>query len=94
MEHIVDTVIYLETETTHNYCILRAIKNRFGSVNELGIFEMTGQGFKEIKNPSAIFINTEDQEITGSAISCIIEGTRPFLVEVQALVTKTIFGYP
>jgi DNA repair protein RadA/Sms len=94
LEHIVDTVIYLETETTHNYRVLRAIKNRFGSINELGIFEMTSQGFKEIDNPSAIFINTRDQEITGSAISCIIEGTRPFLVEVQALVTKTIFGYP
>lgn len=94
LEHIVDTVIYLESETTHDYRILRAIKNRFGSVNELGIFEMTGSGFKEITDPGAIFIDIGDQKITGSVISCIIEGTRPFLIEVQALVTKTIFGYP
>lgn len=94
LEHIVDTVIYLETETANNYRVLRATKNRFGSVNELGIFEMTNTGFKEITNPSAIFIETGEQKITGSVISCIIEGTRPFLVEIQALVTKTVFGYP
>jgi len=94
LEHIVDTVIYLETETAHNYRILRATKNRFGSINELGIFEMTGSGFKEITNPSAVFIEQSEQKITGSVISCIIEGTRPFLVEIQALVTKTVFGYP
>ena len=94
LEHIVDTVIYLETETAHNYRILRATKNRFGSINELGIFEMTGSGFKEIINPSAIFIETGQQKITGSTISCVMEGTRPFLVEIQALVTKTVFGYP
>ncbi len=94
LEHIVDTVIYLETETAHDYRILRAAKNRFGSTNELGIFEMTGAGFKEITNPSAVFIDTNQQKITGSVISCIIEGTRPFLIEIQALVTKTVFGYP
>lgn len=94
LEHIVDTVIYLETETAHNYRVLRATKNRFGSINELGIFEMTGVGFKEISNPSAIFIETSQGKISGSVISCIIEGTRPFLVEIQALVTKTVFGYP
>ncbi len=94
LEHIVDTVIYLETEARHNYRILRATKNRFGSVNELGVFEMTGAGFKEIKNPAAIFLETSEQKITGSVISCIMEGTRPFLVEIQALVTKTVFGYP
>lgn len=94
LEHIVDTVIYLETDTSSNYRILRATKNRFGSVNELGIFEMTASGFKEITNPSAIFIEAGDQKISGSVLSCIIEGTRPFLVEIQALVTKTIFGYP
>lgn len=94
LEHIVDTVIYLETETAHDYRILRATKNRFGSVNELGIFEMTSKGFKEITNPGAVFLEKSDQNITGSAISCIIEGTRPFLVETQALVTKTVFGYP
>jgi len=94
LEHIVDSVIYLESETTHNYRILRATKNRFGSINEIGIFEMTGSGFKEITNPAAIFIETAEQKIAGSVISCIIEGTRPFLIEIQALVSKTVFGYP
>ena len=93
LEHIVDTVLYLETETGHGYRILRAAKNRFGSINEIGIFEMTATGFKEIINPSSIFIE-QNQSFTGSVISCIIEGTRPFLIEVQALVTKTVFGYP
>lgn len=94
LEHIVDTVIYLESETKNDYRILRATKNRFGSVNELGIFEMTGDGFVEIKNPSSIFLDSHDGGISGSVISCIMEGTRPFLVEIQALVTKTVFGYP
>ncbi len=94
LEHIVDTVIYLETESRQEFRILRATKNRFGSINELGIFEMTGEGFKEIKNPGAIFLETAQDKISGSVISCIIEGTRPFLVEIQALVTKTVFGYP
>lgn len=94
LEHIVDTVLYLETENIHNYRILRAEKNRFGSVNEIGIFEMTGAGFKEIKNPSAIFLEVNAEKISGSCISSVMEGTRPFLVEIQALVTKTIFGYP
>jgi len=94
LEHIVDTVIYLEAETANNYRILRATKNRFGSVNELGIFEMTGSGFKEVANPGAVFIETGEQKITGSVISCLMEGTRPFLVEIQALATKTVFGYP
>ena len=94
LEHIVDTVVYLETETAHDYRILRATKNRFGSINELGIFEMTGTGLKEIINPAAIFIDKEEHRISGSVISCIMEGTRPFLIEVQALVTKTAFGYP
>ncbi|MEI7620568.1 MAG: DNA repair protein RadA [Candidatus Falkowbacteria bacterium] len=94
LEHIVDTVIYLETETLNNYYILRASKNRFGSVNELGILEMTGSGFREVANPTAVFIAENDRGLAGSVISCIIEGTRPFLVDIQALVTKTIFGYP
>ncbi len=94
LEHIVDTVVYLETETLNNYYILRASKNRFGSVNELGILEMTGSGFKEVANPTAVFLEENDRGLAGSVISCIIEGTRPFLVDIQALVTKTIFGYP
>lgn len=94
LEHIVDTVLYLEQETARGYQLLRASKNRFGSTNEIGVFEMTQKGFKEITNPSAIFLDETVSRSSGSATSCIIEGTRPFLVEVQALVTKTIFGYP
>lgn len=93
LEHLVDTVLYLEAESGHDYRILRASKNRFGSANEIGVFEMTGGGFKEVTNPSLIFME-KNQSLAGSVISCIMEGTRPFLVEVQALVTKTVFGYP
>jgi DNA repair protein RadA/Sms len=94
LEHIVDTVIYLEAEVKNDYRILRATKNRFGSVNEIGIFEMTGQGFQEMKNPSSIFLDSHEGGISGSVVSCLMEGTRPFLVEIQALVSKTVFGYP
>lgn len=94
LEHLVDTVLYLEQETARGYQLLRASKNRFGSTNELGIFEMTNKGFKPITNPSAIFLDETLSATGGSATSCIIEGTRPFLIEVQALVTKTVFGYP
>lgn len=94
LEHLVDTVLYLEQETARGYQLLRASKNRFGSTNELGIFEMTGQGFIPVKNPSSVFLEGENQAASGSAISCVIEGSRPFLVEIQALVTKTVFGYP
>lgn len=94
LEHIVDTVLYLESETNNNYCLLRATKNRFGSVNELGILEMTGAGFQEVKNPSLIFVESGLNNLAGSVVGCVIEGTRPFLVDMQALVTKTIFGYP
>lgn len=93
LEHIVDTVLYLEAETGRDCHILRAAKNRFGSVNEIGIFTMTAAGFKEIANPSLIFLQKEKSP-AGSVVSCVIEGTRPFLIEVQALVTKTSFGYP
>lgn len=94
LEHIVDVVIYLEADTAGDYRILRAAKNRFGSVNELGVFEMTGEGLKEIKNPSLIFLDKESDNIPGSVISSIMEGTRPFLVNIQALASKTVFGYP
>jgi DNA repair protein RadA/Sms len=93
LEHIVDTVIYLESDN-QDYRILRTTKNRFGSINELGVFEMTSSGYREIKNPSLIFLGDGDQKIAGTAISSIMEGTRPFLAEIQALVTKTVFGYP
>ncbi len=94
LEHIVDTVLYLETETNNNYSLLRTTKNRFGSLNELGVLEMTGRGFQEVKNPSLVFVEESLKNISGSVISCVLEGTRPFLADLQALVTKTIFGYP
>ena len=94
LEHIVDTVLYLENESNQSYCLLRAAKNRFGSVNELGVLEMTGAGFKPVANPSLIFVESSVQDISGSAIGCALEGTRPFLIDLQALVTKTVFGYP
>ena len=94
LEHIVDTVIYLETDSSQNYRFLRATKNRFGSTNELGIFEMTAQGLAPIANPTGIFLEATGPAASGSVISAVVEGTRPFLVEVQALVSKTVFGYP
>jgi len=95
LEHIVDAVINLETQKNSELRILRAQKNRFGAVSEIGVFEMTSKGFKEIKNPSAVYIEEGvKQSIPGSVVSCVIEGTRPFLVEIQALVSKTVFGYP
>ncbi len=94
LEHIVDTVLSLENEPGSNYCLLRTSKNRFGSVNELGVLEMTGAGFIEAKDPSSVFLGSGTMSIPGSAIGCILEGSRPFLVNIQALVTKTVFGYP
>lgn len=94
LEHIVDTVLYLEAETNNNYCLLRASKNRFGSTNELGIMEMTSSGFIEVKNPSLVFIDASHIDLAGSVIGCVLEGTRPFLVDIQSLVSKTVFGYP
>lgn len=94
LEHIVDTVLSLENESGSNYCLLRASKNRFGSVNELGVLEMTGTGFIEAKDPSSVFLGSGADAISGSVIGCVLEGTRPFLVNIQALVTKTVFGYP
>lgn len=94
LEHIVDTVLSLEHESGSSYSLLRASKNRFGSINELGILEMTSAGFIEAKDPSSIFLETKNPPIAGSVITCILEGSRPFFVNIQALVTKTIFGYP
>lgn len=94
LEHIVDTVLSLESEPGSNYCLLRASKNRFGSVNELGVLEMTGKGFVEAKDPSSVFLGAGASAIAGSVIGCVLEGSRPFLVNIQALVTKTVFGYP
>ncbi len=92
LEHIVDTVLYFEGDKEGQFRILRAIKNRFGATNELGIFEMTGNGLKEVENPSSIFIS--DIMAPGAVIVSVIEGSRPFLVEVQALTSPTFFNYP
>jgi len=94
LEHIVDTVLYLESEKGGHYRMLRTTKNRFGCTNELGIFEMTSTGLMEVENPSSCFLDAGLSNSPGSVISCVIEGTRPFLVEIQALVSKTVFGYP
>ncbi|MDD2680549.1 MAG: DNA repair protein RadA [Patescibacteria group bacterium] len=94
LEHIVDTVLSLENEPGSNYCLLRTSKNRFGSVNELGVLEMTGTGFIEAKDPSSVFLGAGATAIPGSVIGCVLEGSRPFLVNIQALVTRTVFGYP
>ena len=92
LEHMVDTVLYFEGERQHTFRILRAVKNRFGSTNEIGIFEMQSQGLVEVTNPSEIFLEERLEGATGSAIVVSMEGTRPILVEIQALVTPTIFG--
>ena len=92
MEHIVDTVLYFEGERNQSYRILRAIKNRFGSTNERGVFEMTETGLAEVENPSAMMLSGRMSDVSGGCITCIIEGTRPILAEVQGLVAATGFG--
>ncbi len=94
LEHIVDTVLYFEGERNQSYRILRAIKNRFGSTNEIGVFEMRENGLFEVENPSAMMLSGRRPEVSGGCITCMIEGTRPILSEVQALVTTTGFGNP
>lgn len=94
LEHLVDTVLYLEGDRWHQFRILRAIKNRFGSTDEVGIFSMEEDGLAEVKNPSEAFLAGREAGVPGSAVTCLVEGTRPLLVEIQALVTKTNFGYP
>jgi DNA repair protein RadA/Sms len=94
LEHLVDTVVSFEGDRHHAYRILRATKNRFGSTNEIGVFEMAGAGLVEVPNPSAAFLSERPEAAPGSAVVCAIEGTRPLLVEVQALVSPTHFGMP
>lgn len=94
LEHIVDTVIQFEGDTKQNYRILRAQKNRFGSTNEIGIFNMHSNGLVEVKNPSELFLSERDKKISGNSIAACIEGTRPILIEVQALVTPSHYGNP
>lgn len=92
LEHMVDTVLYFEGDKHHSFRILRAVKNRFGSTNEIGIFEMQEHGLQEVQNPSQIFLEERLEGATGSAIVVSMEGSRPILVEIQALVTPSVFG--
>ncbi len=94
LEHMVDVVLYLEGERYLSYRVLRGVKNRFGSTNEIGMFEMEGEGMKEILNPSEVLISERDEDPAGSVIVATMEGTRPILVELQALTTQTVFGFP
>ncbi len=94
LEHMVDTVLYFEGENSASYRILRAVKNRFGSTNEIGVFEMESDGLKEVLNPSDYMLKGRPQDEPGSVVSVVLEGTRPMLVEVQALVCKTNFNMP
>lgn len=94
LEHIVDAVIQFEGESNHSFRILRAQKNRFGSTNEIGIFEMHEEGLTEVKNPSELFLSERGTKISGSVVTASIEGTRPLLLEVQALVTPSNYGNP
>ncbi len=94
MEHIVDTVLYFEGDRINSYRILRAIKNRFGSTNEIGVFEMLENGLVEVENPSAMLLSGRISGVSGSSVSCVMEGSRPIFAEVQGLVTPTGFGNP
>ena len=94
LEHMVDTVLYLEGERYFSYRILRGVKNRFGSTNEIGMFEMKNEGMIEINNPSSILISERDGNPPGSVIVPSMEGTRPILIELQALTTPTVYGMP
>jgi DNA repair protein RadA/Sms len=93
LEHIVDTVLYFEGDRFAIYRILRAVKNRFGSTNEIGVFEMSQAGLKEVQNPSEIFLSERPKDVSGSVVVSILEGSRPLLVEIQALVSRSSFGY-
>lgn len=94
LEHIVDAVLYFEGDRNLAYRILRAVKNRFGSTNEIGVFEMSGEGLREVENPSMMLLSGRPQNVSGTCVSCVMEGTRPILAEVQALVTASGYGMP
>ena len=94
LEHMVDTVLYFEGERNYAFRVLRSIKNRFGSITESGIFSMERQGLVEVKNPSQFFLAERGEQASGSAITACIEGIRPLLIEIQALVSTTCFGLP
>ena len=94
LEHMVDTVLYLEGERYFSYRILRGVKNRFGSTNEIGMFEMQNEGMVEIENPSSVLISEREEKVPGSIIVASMEGTRPLLIELQALTSQSVFGIP
>ncbi len=94
LEHIVDTVLYLEGDSQHMFRLLKTTKNRFGPVSEIGIFEMTEEGMNEVSNPSEVFLGQTSESVSGSCVTCVMEGYRPILFEIQALTSKTSFGYP
>ena len=94
LEHIVDAVLYFEGEKNLTYRMLRAVKNRFGSTNEIGVFEMNDKGLEEVENPSVMLISGRPKNVPGTCVACVMEGTRPILAEVQGLVTQTGFGNP
>ena len=94
LAHMVDVVLYLEGDSLYNYRLLRSVKNRFGPTNQVGVFTMGGDGLCEVKNPSELFLSNRKENMPGSVISVIVEGVRPFLVEIQALTNSTSYGYP
>lgn len=94
LEHLVDTVLYFEGDRADSFRILRAVKNRYGSTNEIGVFSMGERGMAQIEDPSALFLPDREKAVAGCAPMCVIEGSRPVMVELQALVTKTVFGMP
>lgn len=94
LEHMVDTVLYFEGDRYASYRILRSVKNRFGSTNEIGVFEMREDGLREVENPSEFMLEGRPEDASGSAAACLMEGTRPLMLEVQALTTRTSFGMP
>lgn len=94
LEHMVDTVLYFEGERSASYRIIRGVKNRFGSTNEIGVFEMIESGLAEVKNPSEFMLSGRPEDASGAVVACLMEGTRPLLIEVQALITPTAFGMP
>ena len=94
LEHMVDTVLQFEGDRNHIFRILRASKNRFGSTNEIGIYEMQGSGLRQVSNPSEILISKKDEELSGNAVASTIEGLRPLMIEVQALVSTAVYGTP
>nr|WP_027872139.1 DNA repair protein RadA [[Eubacterium] cellulosolvens] len=94
LEHMVDTVLYFEGDRNQSYRILRAAKNRFGSTNEIGVFEMRSEGLEEVKNPSEYMLDGRPEDASGSVVACSMEGSRPIMIEIQALVSRTNFNFP